>query len=91
MISPATLAVINYRYNPIDYDLSEKQLDKLNEYISKQMTLSKEAVLVITILQNQVVLRMCLINPRTTMDDIKESINLCEGFAKEYLDLKVKS
>ncbi len=55
------------------------------------MTLSKEAVLVITILQNQVVLRMCLINPRTTMDDIKESINLCEGFAKEYLDLKVRS
>lgn len=86
VISPATLAVINYRYNPIKYSLSEKQLDKLNEYISKKILKTREAVLVTTILQNQVVLRMCLINPRTTMDDVKETINLCESFGKEYLE-----
>ncbi|HIP49644.1 MAG TPA: aminotransferase class I/II-fold pyridoxal phosphate-dependent enzyme [Lutibacter sp.] len=85
VVSPATLAVINYRYNPIKYNLSEKQLDKLNEYISKKIVNTREAVLVTTILQNQVVLRMCLINPRTTMDDIKETINLCEKYADEYL------
>jgi len=86
VISPATLAVINFRYNPINYSLTEKQLDKINEYISKQILQSREAVLVTTILQNQVVLRMCLINPRTTMADIKETINLCEAFGKEYLE-----
>lgn len=86
VVSPATLAVINFRHNPIDYNLSEKQIDKLNEYISKQMTASKQAVLVTTILQNQVVLRMCLINPRTTMADLKETINLCEVYAQEYLE-----
>jgi aromatic-L-amino-acid decarboxylase len=43
---------------------------------------SKEALLVTTILHNQVVLRMCLINPRTTIDDIKETLNLCATFAE---------
>ncbi len=86
IISPATLAIINYRYNPINYKLSEKELDKLNEHISKKITESKKALLVTTILQDQVVLRMCLINPRTTIDDVKETINLCEDYAQKYLD-----
>jgi aromatic-L-amino-acid decarboxylase len=30
----------------------------------------------------QVVLRICLINPRTTLDDIKETLNLCATFAE---------
>ncbi|MBV1924068.1 MAG: aminotransferase class V-fold PLP-dependent enzyme [Flavobacteriaceae bacterium] len=81
VISPATLAVINFRYNPIGNDLSEKQLDALNQKISKGVMESKEALLVTTILHNQVVLRMCLINPRTTLDDIKDTLNLCATFA----------
>jgi glutamate/tyrosine decarboxylase-like PLP-dependent enzyme len=86
VISPATLAVINYRYNPIGYDLTENQLDELNQYISKRIIAEKEAVLVTTILQEQVVLRMGLINPRTSLDTVRESINLCESYANEYLD-----
>ncbi|MEE9440021.1 MAG: aminotransferase class V-fold PLP-dependent enzyme [Saprospiraceae bacterium] len=86
VISPATLAVINFRANPIGYDLSEKGIDALNQYISKEITSSLNAVLVTTILQDHVVLRMCLINPRTTIDDINETISLCEGYADDYLN-----
>jgi len=86
IISPATLAVINYRYNPINRDLSEKQLNELNEYISKRIIRSKEAVLVTTILQEQVVLRMCLINPRVTLDHLRETINKCKAYAETYLE-----
>ena len=82
VISPATLAVINFRYNPIGNNLSEKQLDALNQKISKGVMDSKEALLVTTILHNQVVLRMCLINPRTTLKDIKDTLNLCASFAE---------
>jgi len=46
---------------------------------------SREALLVTTILQNQIVLRMCLINPRTTLEDVKGTINLCEKFAEDIL------
>ncbi|HET8803055.1 MAG TPA: decarboxylase, partial [Aequorivita sp.] len=83
VISPATLAVINFRYNPIGHKLSEKKLDALNQCISKNVVDSQQALLVTTILNKQVVLRMCLINPRTTLDDVIETIALCESFAEE--------
>ena len=85
VVSPATLAVINFRYNPLGLNLSEKEVDKLNQEISARVVGSKEALLVTTILQNQVVLRMCLINPKTSMLDIKETLAQCDGFAKEIL------
>ena len=83
VISPATLAVINFRYNPIGNKLSEKELDALNQNISEKVVESKQALLVTTVLNGQIVLRMCLINPRTTLNDIKETIALCESFANE--------
>ncbi len=83
IISPATLAVINFRYNPMEEQLSEDELNALNQKISQKMTQSGKAVLVTTILQNHVVLRMCLINPRTTMRDIKETLEQCCKFARE--------
>jgi len=83
IISPATLAVINFRYNPMDRRLNEKSLDKLNQYISEQVMRSREAMLVTTVLTGQIVLRMCLINPRTTLNDVKETLTLCTKFAQE--------
>jgi glutamate/tyrosine decarboxylase-like PLP-dependent enzyme len=83
VISPATLAIINFRYNTVEEKLSEKKLDEMNQKISAKMMASREALLVTTILQGQVVLRMCLINPRTTIEDVKNTLTLCEKFALE--------
>jgi aromatic-L-amino-acid/L-tryptophan decarboxylase len=83
VVSPATLAIINFRFNPMGRNLTEKQLDKINQKISEKVVASREALLVTTILNKQIVLRMCLINPRTTMDDIKSTLQLCEQFAAE--------
>lgn len=83
VISPATLAIINFRYNPVNKNLTEKQLDQINQKISARMMDSREALLVTTILQGQVVLRMCLINPGTTLADVKSTLDLCEKFAGE--------
>ncbi len=85
VVSPATLAVINFRYNSIKLNLNEEELDELNQKISEKIMASREALLVTTILQNQIGLRMCLINPRTTLEDIKGTINLCEKFAEDIL------
>lgn len=83
VISPATLAVINFRFNPIDKQLDEKKLDTLNQYISKRVLESREALLVTTILNKQIVLRMCLINPRTSIEDVQQTLHLCEQIALE--------
>jgi aromatic-L-amino-acid decarboxylase len=85
IVSPATLAIINFRYNPLALNLSDEKLDTLNQEISARVVASKEALLVTTILQNQIVIRMCLINPKTTIDHIKDTLNQCDKFAKEVL------
>ena len=85
VISSATLAVINFRYNPIKEALSEKELDQLNQYISEKVVASRKALLVTTVLNGQIVLRMCLINPRTTFQEVKETLQLCEQFGEEKL------
>ena len=86
IVSPATLAIINFRYNPLGLSLTEREIDALNQEISARVLASKEALLVTTLLQNQVVLRMCLINPKTSMGDIKETLTQCDRFAKEILE-----
>lgn len=83
--SPATLAIINFRYNPINQDLSEQELDYINQNISKKIVAAREALLVTTVLQGQIVLRMCLINPRTTIDDITNTLQQCEIYGKEEI------
>ena len=83
VVSPATLAVINFRYNPIEKNYSEKELDKINQHISEKVVNSKEALLVTTLLNGQTVLRMCLINPRTTMEDVKSTLELCEAIGNK--------
>ena len=89
IVSPATLAIINFRFNPIGKNLSEEELDKLNQEISARVVASKEALLVTTVLQNQVVIRMCLINPKTTIKHIKDTLSQCEEFAKQvFLEWK---
>ena len=84
VISPATLAVINFRFNPIGSAYTEQELDAINQHISKMIIQSREALLVTTILQGQVVLRMCLINPRTTLNDIQETLALGEKYAEDF-------
>lgn len=83
VVFPATLAVINFRYHPIEKNYGDKELDAINQYISEKVVASRKALLVTTLLHGQVVLRMCLINPRTTMDDIEDTFALCEHFALE--------
>jgi aromatic-L-amino-acid decarboxylase len=64
-------------------------LDKLNQEISSRVVASKEALLVTTVLQNQVVIRMCLINPKTTLKHVKDTLIQCEEFAKQiFLEIE---
>lgn len=89
IVSPASLAVINFRYNPFALGLEEETLDSLNQYITKRITESREAILATTVLNGQVVLRMCLINPRTTINDIMETLSQCELYAKAKLKVSI--
>ncbi len=86
IVSPAHLAILNFRFHPIGKNFSEKKLDEINQRISQEIIRSKEAHLVTTILNGQIVLRMCLINPRTTYDDVMQTLTKCEEIAEGLID-----
>jgi len=83
IVAPASIGIINFRYNPIAKKLDEKTLDEANLKISKGVMAQQKAHMVTTTLMGQVVLRMCLINPRTTMTHLEETISSCEQIATE--------
>ena len=80
VITPASLAVITFRLNPAQKQLNEQQLDRLNQYISDRIIEAGQAMLATTIVNQQTVLRMCLINPRTTMDDVRSTLGQLEEY-----------
>jgi glutamate/tyrosine decarboxylase-like PLP-dependent enzyme len=81
--SPANLAILTFRYAPPHLD--EIVLDRLNETISKEMIARNVAVMFTTILDGKVCLRMCTINPNTTMNEITYVIQVVEDVAASCL------
>ena len=56
---------------------------KLNLLSCDAQRPDRKAILATTVLQEKVVPRMCLINPRTTMEDILDTLKLCQVFTEE--------
>lgn len=82
LVSPATNAVISFRYMPQKH-LSKVEIDKLNYDITEMMIKNQYAMLAPTTLKGNKAIRLCTINPRATKDDIKNTIDLLEKFGKE--------
>jgi glutamate/tyrosine decarboxylase-like PLP-dependent enzyme len=65
--------------------MSKVELDNLNQYISNSLIRSQKAMIATTIINGNICLRMCTINPRTTYDDVREMVDLMEKYALNYL------
>ena len=83
VITKANLAVITFRFNPLGNNLTDEEIDQVNQHLSDQIIADGKAMLATTVVNDRTVLRMCLINPRTTMDDLLATIETLEGYARE--------
>jgi L-2,4-diaminobutyrate decarboxylase len=73
IVSPAQLGIVNFRYIA-NGTLSENDLNKINQKISREITESGFAQIFTTELRGKKVLRMCTIHPETTEKDIYDTI-----------------
>jgi aromatic-L-amino-acid/L-tryptophan decarboxylase len=80
IITPPQLAIINFRFAPDG--ISNKEANELNYQISQQMLRDGFAMIVTTEIRNKIVLRFCLINPRTTQNDVRETLNRLDKIAR---------
>ena len=81
IVSPAQMAMLNFRYAPAD--LTEEQKDILNERISARLNESGYAAMFTTKLRGKTVLRLCAIHPETTHEDLLTTLHMLDKYALE--------
>ena len=81
IVSPAQMAMLNFRYAPSD--LTEEQKDRVNERISARLNESGYAAMFTTVLNGKKVLRLCAIHPETTREDILTTLSMLDKYALE--------
>jgi glutamate/tyrosine decarboxylase-like PLP-dependent enzyme len=80
VITPARLAIVTFRLAA--RDVSPEEADAANEAVVARMLAEGFATVTSTSLCGRRVLRLCTINPRTSEDDLRETIRRIAGPAK---------
>jgi glutamate/tyrosine decarboxylase-like PLP-dependent enzyme len=83
VITPAQMGVITFRF--VKDNLTIEQLNEINRKIIDKIMSDGYAMVASTQLKDKIVLRMCTINPRTTEEDIKQTIEKIAMFGQELL------
>lgn len=82
IVSTAKLGIVNFRYAPSDIS-SEAERDAINHRAAAELTRSGFAQVFTTELHGHKVIRLCTINPRTTEEDIKETVKRLDALCRE--------
>ncbi len=81
IITPAQLGIITFRYTQPGY--AEERLNRVNDTAVRALIDSGFAMLSPTIMSDKHVMRLCLINPRTTENDITRTLSMLKELAVE--------
>lgn len=82
IVSSAKLGIVNFRYAPSEIS-SEDERDEINHRVAAELTRSGFAQVFTTELHGHKVIRLCTINPRTTEEDIKETVKRLDTLCRE--------
>lgn len=80
--TPAQMGIITFRFVSKDRAMSAIDADSLNHRMVDEMIADGFAMVSSTSLKGHLVLRLCTINPRTTEEDIRETIQKLESFGR---------
>jgi glutamate/tyrosine decarboxylase-like PLP-dependent enzyme len=80
VVTPAHLGIVTFRYQ--SQGRTEAQLDQLNRSLVEALIQDGHAMVSSTTLRGRVVLRMCSINPRTTEDDVRSTVERLDELAR---------
>jgi glutamate/tyrosine decarboxylase-like PLP-dependent enzyme len=84
-LSEPVLSIANFRYRPRGKELGEAALDRLNRRIANRLVGSGSFFLAPTLLKGRASLRVCIVNFRTTEDDLRALLREAAGVGRELL------
>lgn len=81
IITPATMGMVTFRY--VAEGCSENEINEIHRRMVEMMAEDGFAFANSTALRGQIVMRLCTINPRTTEQEIRATIEQIEQFGRE--------
>ena len=85
-LAETVLSIVNFRYRPRDAALSDEDLDRLNRRIVNRLVGDGSFFLAPTILKGRAALRVCIVNFRTSEEDLTALLDDCERVGREILE-----
>lgn len=79
-MTPASVGIITFRFVP--GGVPEQDIDLINQELVDETLKEGFATVSSTSLRGRKVLRLCTINPRTTEDDIRQTLQRLEHFGR---------
>jgi len=73
IVTPASMAIVSFRYRCPELD--DNAIDRLQTQMLERLVAEGTAVITSTLLHGRSVLRLCTINPRTTQQDLRRTID----------------
>lgn len=83
VITPASLGIITFRYNPEQRPERRNELERLNEEISRVLLDTNTAAIMTVRVNDVLALRICCSNVRLTGDDIEELMESMDSVARQ--------
>jgi glutamate/tyrosine decarboxylase-like PLP-dependent enzyme len=83
VVTPAQMGVVTFRYAP--QAVESEALDWLNRELVGAMVADGYAMISSTALRGKTVLRMCTINPRTTVAEVQGTLARLDGMGRRLL------
>lgn len=81
IVTSAQIRIINFRFKLRNF--SEQELNELNQAVIMKIVEDGYAMISSTSLHGKTVIRLCIINPQTTEEDIKQTIWKLNEISKE--------
>jgi aromatic-L-amino-acid decarboxylase len=81
VVTPAQLGIVTFRCRRAGLDASA--MDDLQRRLTAALSADGFAMLSTTVLDGRTVLRLCIINPRTTEADVRETVRRLERLARD--------
>lgn len=85
LLSPASLGVVCYRFNPTGHALDAARLENLNTAIQAGIVASGYAMISSTRLRGAYSLRLCVMNYTSTLEDVEGTLRAVEEAGRELL------
>ena len=85
VMTPVSLGILCFRVNPREAARSEETLEQINRVVLARVFWDELAFFSSTSLKGVFSLRMCIINPTTTWDDVQKTLDAVARFGEEAL------